>query len=412
MDINRVAENMIPKIKPPKQEQRKVNELSKRILEAGAKFSSVYFMKPMLCGSVAKGTWLSPAEFDLFMLFNKNLPRKKLEKYGMSAAEDIVKELGGSYKVAYSEHPYLRGSIPYEGENYNIDIVPCYDVQPEKIKSAVDRTPHHVRFVLANLKNPDEVRLLKKFCMARECYGADLKVRGFSGYLCELLIIKFGSFANVIKNASEWRAGTFLSLGQFSPDKFEPAPLVFPDPVDAGRNVASAVSGETFYKFVKACKEFIKNPSEDFFEKEKTKPYSIKEIADEISSRGTRWYAIKFERPDTNEDILYSQMRKFMRRIEEIAEKEGFKIFRKDFYCGTYCVAVFEMESWLLPGQVKHIGPNIFSPHAKEFLKHYRDYNVFLENNNWVVEYKRVNRTFMNFLKSLLTSDMRKRVIG
>ncbi len=412
-NIDIVIKKVLKKIRPSVEEQRRVKELSKMIMKAGRKFSDIYGMKPMLCGSVAKNTWLLPAELDLFLLFPENLPKKKLEEYGLKVAKDIIKEMKGKYKISYSEHPYLTGVVKYRNSLYAIDIVPCYNIKGgiKKIKSAVDRTPYHVKYILKNLKNPDEVRLLKKFCIARECYGADLKVQGFSGYLCELLVVKFGSFINVVRNATQWRAGVFLGKGEKSLE-FERSALILPDPVDKNRNVASALSIETFYRFVKSCKEFLKNPDESFFEKDAKKPYTISEIKNKIKSRGTTWYAIRFKKPDVGDDILYSQMRKFLSRIRSMANEEEFKIFRIDFYVGSkYCVAVIEMETWMLPGLVKHVGPDVFSKHAEEFLKHYKQYNVFLEDNKWVVEYPRENKTFIEFLKQLLKGDLKKKGI-
>jgi tRNA nucleotidyltransferase (CCA-adding enzyme) len=44
-----------------------------------------------------------------------------------------------------------------------------------------------------------EVRLLKKFMKGTGVYGAEIKIGGFSGYLCELLILKYRSFAQTIE---------------------------------------------------------------------------------------------------------------------------------------------------------------------------------------------------------------------
>jgi tRNA nucleotidyltransferase (CCA-adding enzyme) len=63
--------------------------------------------------------------------------------------------------------------------------------------SATDRTPfiHYVKKRLGKTLQ-DDVRLLKKFMQGIKVYGAEIKTGGFSGYLCELLILHYGSFAN------------------------------------------------------------------------------------------------------------------------------------------------------------------------------------------------------------------------
>lgn len=391
MDLKLVLE----RIKPSRKEIEEMDRFTAILLEA-AKASKI--AKPLFCGSIAKDTWLSEKnEADLFLLFKPSLSKKQLEKKGLDLAKKIIKAMKGTYVIAYAEHPYLRGKIG----KYQVDIVPCYDVSnPEKIKSAVDRTPHHVKFVKANLKEPDEVRLLKQFCKANKCYGADLKTQGFSGYMCELLIIKYGSFLKLTKEVEKWRAGKVISFNA-NAKKFK-APLIVIDPVDRNRNVGAALSAESFYRFVKACKNFNERPSKDFFFKPEIKPYTIKEIEKEFKSRGTRWYLISFERPKVLDDILYPQLRRCVKAIDRMLEQNGFKVLRSDFYCNKECVLAFEMETWQVPGVVKNIGPEIYSTHAEQFLKHYKENKVFIENDNWMVETEREFTTVLNFLKELI----------
>ncbi len=390
---------MLKKIKPTDSEQKYMKEATEMVLKTAEHLAKAFSAKPMLCGSVAKGTWIPPGEIDLFLLFQKELPRKKLKDYGLKLAKDIISALGGRFRIAYTEHPYITGMIKHKEKSYSIDIVPCYDISPEKIKSAVDRTPHHVKFVQEKLKEQqkDDVRLLKKFCIVQECYGADLKVQGFSGYLCELLVIKYGSFADTVKSASEWDIGTIINgkcIGNFKDQ-----PLIVIDPVDKSRNVAAALSAETFYKFLKACKHFAKNPSESFFEKQAAKLYMIEEVERIIEKRGTKFFAIRFGKPEVAEDILYSQMRRFSNRVTEMIEGRDFKILGRDFYCNGECILLLEAEIWELPKIKKHIGPNIFSKHAKEFLKHYKNFRLFLENGSWATEYAREFFSLADYLR-------------
>jgi tRNA nucleotidyltransferase (CCA-adding enzyme) len=394
---------VLDKIKPNKKEEEEMKSFIDNLIKVASKISKT--AKPLLCGSIEKGTWLSEKnEVDLFLLFKPSLSKKELEKKGLDLAKKIVKIMKGKYVIAYAEHPYLRGKIG----KYQVDIVPCYEIpNPEKIKSAVDRTPHHVRFVKTNLKNPDEVRLLKQFCTANKCYGADLKTQGFSGYICELLIIKYGSFLNLVKEAVKWRTGHAISFNEEGAKKFK-NPLIVIDPVDRNRNVGAALSAESFYRFVKACNEFVKKPSKDFFFKQEVKPYSLKEIEKEFSKRGTRWYLISFERPDVLDDILYPQLRRCVKAIDKLLSQNGFKVLRNDFYCNKECVLTFEMETWQVPKIMKNIGPDIYSKHAEQFLKHYKENKVFIEGENWVVETEREITTVLHFLKDLLKKSEKK----
>jgi len=393
MDLNLILD----KIKPDKKEEEEMKSLIGKLLKA----AQSKIAKPLICGSIEKGTWLSGKnEVDLFLLFKPSLSKKELEKKGLSLAKKIIKIMKGSFVIAYAEHPYLRGKIG----KYKVDIVPCYEItDPEKIMSAVDRTPFHVKFVKANLKNPDEVRLLKQFCRANKCYGADLKTEGFSGYICELLIIKYGSFLNLVKEAAKWRAGHAISFLETKEDykKFK-TPLIVIDPVDRNRNVGAALSAESFYRFVRACNDFVKKPSRDFFFKQEVKPYSLKEIEKEFNKRGTRWYLISFEKPNVLDDIIYPQLRRCVKALDKMFQQNGFKVLRSDFYCNKECVLIFEMETWQVPKIMKNIGPDVYSKHAEQFLKHYKENKVFIEDDKWVVEVEREFTTMLHFLNHLL----------
>ncbi len=396
MNLNLVLKN----IKPSKKEERKMDNFIEKLMETARKLSKD--VKPIICGSVEKDTWLAKKyELDIFLLFSPNVSRKQLEEKGLTLAKNIIKKLKGKYEIAFAEHPYLRGWVG----KFQIDIVPCYKIKhPENIKSAVDRTPHHVKFVKKNLKNPDEVRLLKQFCIANECYGADVKTLGFSGYLCELLIIKYGSFMDLVKNAFKWRAGHVITFNNLSKEeaarKFKTSLIVI-DPVDKNRNVGAAVSVKKFYIFVKACKDFIRSPKKEFFFKKSLKPYSIAEISNKINERGTRWYLIVFKKPKVVDDILYPQMKRFRKIMERMLTQNGFEVLRTDFYCNKECVLVLEMKEWRIPKVSKNVGPDVFSKHAEEFLKHYKKEKVFIEGKNWVVELENKFTEVSQFLKNL-----------
>ena len=391
--------SILLKIKPSKKEYRSLERFIRRLLKKTEKLSKE--AKPIICGSAEKDTWLSKNnEIDLFLQFDPKLSKKELEKKGISLAKKIVRELKGKYQISYAEHPYLKSKIG----KYGVDIVPCYIIEdPEKIKSSVDRTPHHVKFVKFNLKNPDEVRLLKQFCMANKCYGADVKTLGFSGYLCELLIIKYGSFEKLAKDASKWRAGYIITFGNSTKEAARKlkGPLVVIDPVDRNRNVAAAVSVEKFYTFVDACKKFVKKPKRELFFPPKPKSLPIGMISKQINKRGTYWYLIGFEKPKVVEDILYPQMKRCCKAVEKLLTQNGFRVLRCDFHCNKKCSLVYEMEIYQIPKITKNIGPDVYSRHAEEFIRHYEKKKVFIENDKWVVEVERKFTDALDYLKNL-----------
>jgi len=409
----KILQKVLKKIKPSKAESEDMNALVKKVLSAAKKAGS---KKALICGSVEKGTWLAQRkELDMFLLFSPSVSREELEKKGLGLAKKIVKLLKGKFIIAYAEHPYLRATIAFKKKKYGLDIVPAYDIRdPSKIKSAVDRTPHHVKFVKEHMTGrlADEVRLLKAFTKASGCYGADIKTRGFSGYLCELLTIKYGSFLSVLRAAAEvWNAGQVITFNsKIKPsevfEKFR-SPLIVIDPVDPNRNVAAAVSAETFFKFIQASSHFLRMPSEKHFFQLRPKPYSLAEISREISSRRTRLYLIKFSRPKIIDDILWSQMRRALYIIEKILEEGGFRVLRSAEWANKkICVLSFELDVWQVPKIVKHVGPSIYSlKQTRAFLDHYSDRPAFIEKDFWVVETERKHTTALHYLKDFFAQS-------
>jgi tRNA nucleotidyltransferase (CCA-adding enzyme) len=98
-------------------------------------------------------------------------------------------------------------------------------------------------------------------------------------------------------------------------------------------------------------------------------------------------------------------MKRCKKAIEKLLTQNGFRVLRSDFYCNKNCVLVFEMEVWQIPKITKNVGPEVYSKHAEEFLKHYKENKVFIENENWVVEIEREFITVLHYLKNLLKNS-------
>ena len=137
-------------------------------------------------GSVAKDTWLKEEpEIDIFMRVPTTMPR---EAFGTVCLEIARKATEGFKQIErFAEHPYLEAFV----DGVRVNIVPCYRVKRGDWISATDRTPFHTDYVkpLLDERKVGEVRLLKRFMKGVGVYGAEIKVGGFSGYLCELLIL-------------------------------------------------------------------------------------------------------------------------------------------------------------------------------------------------------------------------------
>ena len=196
--LEALTKQILKKITPKKEEHAKVDALSRKLEQkiVAACQSEGINATVRVEGSVAKDTWLSEnPDIDVFMRLPTSIPRKNLGDIGLKIAK---KAAGDAEQVErFAEHPYLEIFM----DDFRVDIVPCYDAKPGEWQSATDRTPYHTDYIKTHLSKElrGEVRLLKKFMQGIGVYGAEIKVGGFSGYLCELLVMNYGSFAKAIE---------------------------------------------------------------------------------------------------------------------------------------------------------------------------------------------------------------------
>ncbi len=403
----KVLRKLLKKIRPKPKEKKRLNELSSKTLKIANKEANKVNAEAIIAGSLTRNTWLpNKNEFDIFIIFPKTISEKKLEELGLKSGKNIIKKLHGEWRVEYAQHPYVRGEV----KNTQIDIVPCYKVKSaEKIKSAVDRTPFHVDYLNKNLskKLSDDVRLLKQFCSGNKIYGADAKTQGFSGYVCELLIIKYGSFIKFLKNAMKWKSGEIIDIENYYTKKdypklrkkFKRQVLILIDPTDKNRNAGAAISATSFYTLIKMANVFLSDPSEEVFFEEKYEPLNEGELITLQMKRRTELLLVKFKAPKIVPDILWPQLRRFANRLERILKEYEFEVLRKDVYTNEKDLAVvlLEMQISKLPTVDKRVGPLIFDlDDSERFLKKYKKITTagpYIEDNFWCVE---VEREFVN----------------
>ncbi|MCJ7767324.1 nucleotidyltransferase domain-containing protein, partial [Candidatus Bathyarchaeota archaeon] len=196
--IDKVCESVLKRVTPTKQERSEIEALARgleRRVASAAKTAKIK-AKVRVEGSVAKDTWLSgEPDIDIFMRVPTSTPRKSLGDICLSVAKKATE---GSRQVErFAEHPYLEAFV----EDNRINIVPCYDAKQGEWQSATDRTPFHTDYMKKHLslKMRGEVRLLKKLMKGIGVYGAEIKTGGFSGYLCELLVLHYRSFVKTLE---------------------------------------------------------------------------------------------------------------------------------------------------------------------------------------------------------------------
>jgi len=370
------------------------NEVIKAAKKAGAK------AEVRVEGSVAKDTWLSEdPDIDLFMRVPATMPR---EAFGTICLKIARKATEGYKQIErFAEHPYLEAVV----DTIQVNIVPCYKVKQGEWKSATDRTPFHTDYVkpLLNEKTCGEIRLLKRFMKGIDVYGAEIKVGGFSGYLCELLILSYKSFVNVLKSFADWKGRKIVDIENYYREREEEvkkvfeAPLVIIDPVDKGRNAAAAVRKERIDELIVAARVFLKNPHRDFFYPPAQEPYDIKKLTQVIASRGSALVLIKFGKVKVVPDILWGQLHKSHRSLRKMLKQYDFEVLYDDVWSNeeNLNAFIFELKQRFLPLVKRHLGPPIKKRNECErfLLKHLESPSTtsgpYVENGRWVVDMKR-----------------------
>lgn len=378
MEINEaLIEYVLKKIKPSEKDIKEVNSLASKIInECKEKcIKNNLETEVILSGSTAKNTWLKNlGEIDVFVLFNKSLGEKEIEEYIIKIGKEVIKDLNGTYRLRYAEHPYVEGFI----DKYRINIVAAYKVPKGEWKSSADRTPYHTEYVNSKIDDylRDQIRILKAFLIGCKLYGAEIRVGGFSGYLAELLIINFGNFMKVIEEVAKWKPQVYIDIEKLLNEKeafkkFPYNPLIVIDPVDKNRNVAAAVTKTKFSEFIISSKLFLKNPSKKFFFPKKYKLRTIKQIIKEIKKEERNILAISFiDKEIKPPDILWGELLKTLNGIEKLMNREGFKVIKCDAWSNNKeCLLLYELQTLQLPRNYKHIGPPVYIKNALDFIE-------------------------------------------
>ncbi len=400
--IDEVCSEVLERVTPKKRERVRIEALAKKLEKRVVDASKVLGVNAIVRveGSVAKDTWLSgEPDIDIFMRVPTTIPRKSLGDICLKVARKATE--GAEQIERFAEHPYLEAFVG----NVRINIVPCYDTKRGEWLSATDRTPYHTDYAKKHLNEQmrGEVRLLKKFMKGIDVYGAEIKIGGFSGYLCELLVLHCKHFINTLKAFAMLKQRITIDIKNYYKRRENELqllfkePLVIVDPVDRGRNVASAVQPQKLYTFVAASRAFLKNPSLRFFYPPKTRALTAEEARRRLEKRESSIIFLTFGEVDAVPDVLWGQLYKSQRSLRKLVELSDFKILRDTAWSDekSLNMFIFELEQCRLPHVKKHFGPPLERERETEnFLKKYMNNldvisGPYIADGRWVVELKR-----------------------
>ena len=400
--VDKVCGEVLKRINPSEEDRERIETLARKLEEkvaASAKKRGVE-AAVRVEGSVAKDTWLKEEpDIDVFMCLPPTIPRKQLGEISLEIAREATE--GSKQIERFAEHPYLEAFV----EGMRVNIVPCYCAKRGEWLSATDRTPFHTNYVKKRLnkKLRGEVRLLKKFLQGIKVYGAEIKTGGFSGYLCELLILHYGSFAGTLHTFAKCTQRIIIDLESYYADREKEVrllfsePLVVIDPVDKGRNVASAVKAQKVYTFIGAARAFLKMPSTEFFYPPDTTALTAKVLKQTLQQRGSACLFLTFRAVEAVPDVLWGQLYRTQRSLRKLLELNDFRVLRTAVWTDekTLSVFVFEFEQLILPGVRLHFGPPLErETECENFLAKYINggsvvSGPYIENGRWIVELPR-----------------------
>lgn len=419
--LERVLATVRRKTAPSSQERKEVLLTAQKLVERVEKEAKNAGIDAHVRveGSVAKDTWLrGEPDIDVFMQLPTTTPR---EMFGTICLRIAKKATKNSKQVErFAEHPYLEAFV----NSTRVNIVPCYRAKPGEWISATDRTPYHTDYVKPKLDErlKAEIRLLKRFMKGIGVYGAEIKVGGFSGYLSELLTLHYGSFVDVLNSAASSRHRWIIDYeshyrGRESEvSKIFAEPLVVIDPVDKGRNVASAVRKQRLDEFIAACRAFLKEPSLKFFYPKETKPFKREKLLSAIQKRGTALVFVQFGKPEAVPDILWGQLYRTQRSLVKMLHQNDFNVLRSAVWSDERNLGVFlfEVENRFLPLVKVHLGPPIDKRVECEsfLLKHTESAATvsgpYVKDGRWIVEIKRKHTDVSDLLREKLKKDGRR----
>ena len=403
-------ELILKDIKPTQEEQNDIDAMSDKLvdfLNETCKKEDIN-AKIAVVGSVAKHTALKgKSDIDIFMAFPLDVSEDRLKQTGLYLAHKCSDAFNGDASHHFASHPYVQSDI----EGYDVDLVPCYEIEDgSQLKSAVDRTILHTRYVKGHLTSEgcDEVLLLKRFMDMTGTYGSEFKVGGFAGYLCELLIIKYGSFEETLKAATKWQYGHIIDLEDYGTGGQFDDPLIMIDPTDKNRNVGAALRLNKFSEFIQSARNYMSSDKKRDYFYPLDKHIDKESILNEFEKRGSDFIAIKFDIPDMPLDTLHPQLKMTTEALAGKIANEEFNVFCADYASNEEDTAVilFEMASSKLNNIKINYGPKIYLDKAcNNFTAKYGPETCHIIDDFLVHTQKRQFSDVRQFIEDLFTTE-------
>lgn len=364
-------------------------------------------------GSFAKKTLIKKEKYDvdIFARFDKKYISQNISEL----THKILKKI--KFKHAIN---VIHGSRDY----FKIDIEPglCFEIvpvikvsNPKEAENITDLSYFHVRYANKKIKGgmSDDIILAKLFCHANRIYGAESHIKGFSGYSLELLIIYYKSFEKFIREIAKSKEDKIIIdmekgynnknqiMMNMNSSKLE-SPIILVDPTFKQRNALATLSKEVFEKFRTKCREFLKNPSINFF---RMKEINFKEMENSAKKKGHEFLLLKISTDKQEGAVAGSKLLKFYNHLEN-SIKKYFDIREREFYYNNKkdadCFFVVKKKDKII---IK--GPPQEMKEAEKFRKKHE--NTYTKSGAIYAEEK-VNFNLKTFIRRWIVDN--KKIIG
>ena len=327
--VDSILNEVLEKIKPSGEELKFINgKLEEFIKQFNLNARKLKIKaESFVGGSFAKDTVIKKDYYDVdvFIRFDKVYNEEKISEF----TARILKKFSNNFKTIHGSRDYFRIRA---GPKFFIEIIPVMKVdKPTQALNITDLSYSHVKYVKRKAKGKtlEGIRLAKAFCHANKCYGAESYINGFSGYSLELLICYYGSFLKMVRAFAKADRGKIvidierkyktknMIMIDVNSSKLM-SPIILIDPTFKQRNAAAALSKETFERFKKACKKFLKNPSVKSFEVVKTDLEKVKKNA---LKNKNEFILLEAMTKKQEGDVAGSKLMKFHNHLTEEIER-------------------------------------------------------------------------------------------
>ena len=373
-EIEIITDQVLKKIKPTLGDFKKLKSIENKIKDEIYSYKISQIVDIKTGGSFAKDTNLrKDMDIDIFILLDKNTNELDFEKIALDVGFKCLKNYHPITR--YSEHPYVEGYVFVNNtkEYVRLNVVPCYKVQQGQWKSSADRSQYHTEYMKKMLtdEQKNQIRILKAFLKGIGIYGAELSVGGISGYVTEVLVLKYGSFKSVLKNISMIeKKGQVIAIDNNTSNNYNnnlsesfQSPLIIIDPVDSNRNLGTAISSESLSKFIFNARAFLKKPSIKFFSiNSKKDKINYAQNLKKISELLPYIVVLEFKYKNRSADIIWGQLKKLTLSIARQLNDKEFEAIKSQCYIYNLNSAkiLFILKFIKLSAFFKKTGPSIF----------------------------------------------------